>query len=90
MTAPNDDNVACGYWFLNTGKDDSMIDACAWHDEAYTEGTWKNKNLTRKETDQWFLNQMLQIAGGDKVKIAKAYTFYALTRTFGWMFWEGK
>jgi len=87
---PHDKNTVCGYWFINSGTKDKLLDACAFHDKAYTEGSWHQKNLTRLEVDKWFLKQMLVIAGDDPTRILRAHAFYRIARFFGWMFWEGK
>lgn len=87
---PHDDQDVCGYWFLNSGTQEKLRSACYWHDNAYTEGSWAQANLSRKEVDDWFLVQMLEIAGDNKLRRLKAKAFHLAARTFGWMLWEGK
>lgn len=90
MTLSHDPNDVCGYWFLSTGTKEQLIDACSWHDKAYTEGSFHQVKLSRKEVDQWFYNQMLLIAGDNKLRRLKAKAFYIVARIFGGLLWEGK
>lgn len=90
MTIPDDPNTVCGYWFLNTGKNDYFIPACEFHDKAYTKGSWHQKHMTRKEVDDKFLEHMLLLAGNDLTKKAKAYLFYGIVRSVGGIFWDAK
>ncbi len=90
MTLPHDDRIVCGYWFINTGTKEKLIEACRWHDDAYTEGSFHQKKLTRSFVDKWFLDQMLLIAKDDISRQVRAYAFYGISRIFGGLFWEGK
>lgn len=90
MTLANDPNDVCGYWFISTGTNEQMLDSCVWHDKAYTEGSWAQANLSRKEVDQWFYQQMLLIAGDNTLRRLKAKAFYVVARGLGWLLWEGK
>lgn len=90
MKLPEDKECRCGYWILSTSKEDSFTPACEFHDRAYEDGSWHQKNLTRREVDKLFLDQMLLLAGNNTKKIIKAYAFYHIVRKFGWLFWEGK
>lgn len=90
MTLAHDPNDVCGYWFLNTGTKEELLAACGWHDKAYTEESWAQKNLSRKEVDLWFYNQMLIIAGDNTLRRIKAKAFYLVARLFGGLLWEGK
>ena len=85
-----DPTVACGVWPFTTGPNDPMLNACAWHDKAYEEGSWYQEHMTRREVDQMFLSQMLIIAKDSKTLKLRAYTYYAVVRALGWMFWEGE
>lgn len=62
--------------------------ACLWHDKAYTHGSWAQSNLTREQTDNWFLKQMLLTSKNNPAKKAAAYTMYGIVRAVGWVFWE--
>lgn len=86
----DDDHTGCGISPLATGKKDPFYEACRWHDEAYTNESWHEKNLKRREVDKQFYRQMLEIAGGNLLLRAKAWIYYSLARTFGARFWEGK
>lgn len=86
----HDPNDVCGYWFLSTGTKEALLSACRWHDTAYTEGSFHQSNLSRKEVDLWFYNQMLLVAGDNKLRQLKAKAFYVVARAFGWALWEGK
>lgn len=90
MTLAHDPNDVCGYWFLSTGTKEALIDACRWHDTAYTEGSFHQQRLTRKEVDQWFYQQMLLVAGDDWTRRMRAHAFYGVARVFGFLFWEGE
>lgn len=66
-----------------------MNPACEWHDLAYTEGSWQQAHMSRKEVDDHFLAQLLYLAEGNPFKEAAAFGAYGAVRKFGWMFWEG-
>lgn len=78
----------CGIGIASTEKDDPFVTACHWHDHAYTERSWHETNLTRKDVDKQFLLQMLTIAGDNRILKARAYLYYSLARLFGSTFWE--
>lgn len=90
MTLKSDPNDVCGYWFLSTGTKEKLISACEWHDKSYVEGSWQQANLSRYEVDKWFLTQMLEVAGNNKLRRIKAHAFYYAARVFGGLLWEGK
>lgn len=81
--------VGCGIYPLLL-KRSKFIDACSWHDQTYSEKSWAQLNLTRKEVDNWFLAQMLEIAGDSKLRKIQAYAFHGIARALGWIWWEGK
>lgn len=87
---PDDDYEGCGISPVATGKEDPFFDACAWHDKAYLDQSWAQRNKDRAEIDARFLDQMLLIAKGNWALIARAYLYYSLARAFGSRFWEGK
>lgn len=67
--------------------------AAEWHDTAYTLGSWHQANMSRKEVDDFFLEQTLLLSNMGKLKPLKrvaSYTMYGITRTLGWIWWEGK
>ncbi len=66
-----------------------MDPACQWHDAAYTEGSWHQQNMTRKEVDDHFLEQCLYLADGVPHKVMQAYLCYEVVRALGWLWWEG-
>jgi hypothetical protein len=79
----------CGIYPLLL-KRSKFIAACTWHDKAYSDQSWAQLNLTRKEVDDWFLGQMLEIAGNSKLRMIQAYVFHGIARTLGWIWWEGR
>ena len=81
--------LLCGVYPFQTSSKDTFTKACKSHDLAYIEGSIEQKIFSRKEVDQIFLKQMLELSGESKLKKIKAYTYYALVRLFGGMFWEG-
>ena len=52
--------------------------ACAAHDIAY-----EKDGLSKKEADQQFLSNMLELAGRSPFWILMAYVYYAVARAFG-------
>ena len=86
---PDTKGIGCGiYPVLLTNT--RFVAACEWHDNAYTEKSWAEANLTRKQVDKWFLDQMLTIAGGNWWHRARARLFYGIARLAGNLWWEGK
>ena len=81
--------LLCGVYPFQTSSKDTFTKACKFHDLAYIEGSIQQKIFSRKEVDQIFLKQMLELSGESKLKKVKAYTYYGLVRVFGWPFWEG-
>ena len=82
-------HLLCGVYPFETSSKDTFTKACKLHDLAYIEGSIEQKIFSRKEVDQIFLKQMLELSGESKLKKAKAYTYYGLVRLFGGVFWEG-
>lgn len=82
------EGIGCGIYPLLL-KRSKFIEACSWHDQTYTEQSWAQLNLTRKEVDDWFLQQMKQIAGDSTLRKAQAYLFYGIARVLGGLWWEG-
>lgn len=79
----------CGVYPLLI-RNTKFVDACDSHDRAYLENSWHQKNLTRKQCDDWFLRQTLEIAGSNKLRQAQAYLFYGIARALGGWWWENK
>lgn len=80
--------AGCGIYPLLIEKT-KFFAACSWHDSAYIRDSWVQKNMTRKQCDDWFLRQTLEIAGSNKLRRAQAYLFYGIARVLGGFFWEG-
>lgn len=78
----------CGVYPLLL-KHSKFQDSCFWHDTSYLENSWHQKNMTRKQCDDWFLKQTLLIAGDNKLDRAQAYLFYGIARVLGGWWWEG-
>lgn len=83
-----DDYDGCGVTPLSTGKKDPFYTACQWHDRAYSNLSWAERNLARKATDLHFYRQMLLIAGDNIGLRFRAWIYYRLARLFGSRFWE--
>ena len=64
--------------------------ACEWHDKAYSKDSWAQKSLTRKQTDEWFLRQLLEVSGSNPAKKTASYVMYGIVRVLGWAFWENE
>ncbi len=88
MSGSDSPGIGCGIWPLLLEKT-RFYPACSWHDVAYTTDSWAQKNLTRKQVDDWFLKQNLLIAGDNKYHRARAYLFYGIARAVGALWWEG-
>lgn len=86
---PDDKYEGCGISPLATGKTDPFFDACKWHDQAYLNQSWAQRNKDRAEIDARFLDQMLLIAENNWALRFRAYLYYSLARAFGARFWEG-
>lgn len=91
MEINDDKEDGCGIskWWLTSEKD-PLRSACLWHDDSYVAGKPIQQVLTRKEVDKLFLQQMINLSGKSLLLKARAYTYYAIARTFGSKYWEGK
>lgn len=78
----------CGIWPIILRKT-KAVHACDWHDLAYLENSWHQKNMSRKEVDQWFRDQMLRVADS-RLGRAQAHIFYRIARLLGGFWWEGR
>ena len=79
----------CGVWPVIL-KGSIFTPACEWHDEAYTIGSFfQRENWTRKQVDEWFYYQMLRIANSPWDRI-QAHIFYGIVRAVGAIWWEGR
>lgn len=70
-----------------------VIAACRWHDHSYSEESWQQTNMSRKEVDDAFLVQLLELSKKGDYRFAKrvaSYAMYGVTRALGWLWWEGK
>lgn len=68
-------------------------DACRLHDKFYTEGSFAQGHFTRKQVDDLFLAQCLELSKKGDYRFAKrvaSYAMYGVTRALGWLWWEGK
>lgn len=86
------DPVACGICYPLAFRG-WMLPACAWHDTAYTKGSWQMKHLSREYVDRVFYNQILELAKRGRCRAGKrvqAWVCYQLVRQFGASFWEGR
>ena len=80
--------TGCGIWpFLL--KNSKFYAACEWHDGAYSERSWAERNMNRAAVDASFLEQMGQLSTNwfDKIQ---AYAFYGAARLLGRFWWEGR
>lgn len=84
----DDDYQGCGISRIwATRSDDPFRTACIIHDNAYKSGSWEQENLNRAIVDYGLLQNMLMVANTPLLK-AKAYLFYGLARSLGWLYWE--
>lgn len=81
--------TGCGIWPLIL-KGTRFDAACEWHDNAYTEGSFHEKNLSRRDVDAWFLMHLKILAGNSTTQQLRARLFYGLARLLGGLWWEGK
>ena len=85
----DDPTVACGIWPIVLTKT-KFLPACEVHDRFYEKDSFiQRKAWTRKEVDQWFLQQMLLIAT-TRLERLQAYAFYYTARLLGAPFYEGQ
>lgn len=77
----------CGIWPVQIGGWPKT--ACNWHDSAYTEESWAQHNLSRKEVDAHFLQQLLQLSGSNVFKRVTSYGLWGFARLLGNKWWEG-
>lgn len=75
---------------LATDSSDPFHKACVTHDKAYEKGSVMQKMSSRKQADDIFLAQCLEIAGSCWPLKVKAYVYYGIIRAVGWLYWEGK
>ena len=73
---------------ISTGPKDPFYNACQWHDEAYSKGSFHEQNFSRKQMDLVFLAQMKLIAGKNLLLKTKAFLYYGIARLFGGTYWE--
>lgn len=67
-------------------------DACVWHDNAYTQQSWHQHNMSRKEVDKALLAQLLELSARGRHRFLKrlsSYAMYGVVRSFGGLWWEG-
>ena len=83
-----DERDICGAGIASTGDDDPFVPACSWHDLQYRRKENKKTQLSRREVDNHFLKQMLEIANGSWRLKAKAYLYYSVARLFGGPLWK--
>ena len=86
---PDDKEPGCGYGLFKTGEDDPLLRACDVHDARYGqhEVGKEFEPYSQARADREFLNNSLRLAGGSKILKARAYIYYGLIRTFGWLVW---
>ena len=77
----------CGVWPLCTGLDDPFLPACIWHDQQYVLKEQGEQTRSRADVDREFYGRCLDIAGDNRALRLRAYTFWAIVRSIGWMFW---
>lgn len=86
----DDPKIRCGYGWLSLKDDSIFTESCGWHDLAYLKNSRHQKLYSRKVVDRALRDQFLQVAGSNRFLRGQAHVMYALTRAFGWLFWEGK
>lgn len=71
-------------------QDDPYYDACVWHDEATSEGSWAQANMTPKQIQEEFVRLMDSIdatTGRDPNNLLKQF-YTAMTHEFAGLFEE--
>jgi hypothetical protein len=86
----DDPKIQCGYGWLSLPTDSVFTPSCSFHDGAYLNDSRHQQLYSRKLIDDTMHNQLLVIAGSSRFLRAQAHIMYAVTRMFGWLFWEGK
>lgn len=82
------EGTGCGIWpVIVRGWPSKQCDV---HDKFYTQESWAQKNISRARADQHFLDMLLDASGSHIGKRALSYTMYGISRTLGWIWWEGK
>ena len=80
---PDDSGYGCGWWIFKTCDDDSFFECCKGHDDLYT----NHGDTSQKEADLQFYNCCLTVAGDSNYLKYRAWLFYGIVRSLGWMFW---
>lgn len=79
-----DSESMCGFGFFQTGPEDPFRDCCSWHDNAYVQrALYEEQGWDRKAIDDYFLSLMLEVAGSDLALRSRAYSYHAIARCFG-------
>lgn len=80
----------CGAGIFETGPDDPFykFGPCPWHDDAYNNRAyWESQGWDRESIDKYFLDLMLFVARDNEELICKAYAYYSVVRSTGWIFY---
>ena len=91
----DDKENKCGWKWLTLFKDpkkDPYIDACTWHDNATSKGSWAEKNIPLDKVQKTFERQLdeLDKNAGRPINglLSRFYKF--VTRKVSFLFWDGK
>lgn len=86
---PDDPNPACGYGPFRTGADDPFLRSCVVHDLRYGQHDTGEElePYTRSRADREFLDNMLRQSGDSLALKVRAYVYYGLVRSLGWLVW---
>lgn len=85
---PSDNKDGCGIAWLWFDEYDKYRNACLVHDHNYVSNEQPEPTVAdRKEVDQAFLRVMLTQSQGKPLSVAKAYLYYTIVRSVGWLWW---
>jgi len=85
MTSDPEDICGISKWW---GLPNSPFSSdCAAHDIEHLKQEAGTQTKSRKQVDREFLANMLKTAGNSRTLKLRAYLFYGVVRTFGWIYW---
>lgn len=89
---PKDDPwTGCGIsWLWGTSEDDPFYEACVWHDEATTEGSWYQKNKTLDYVQRVFKRKIDSIIARYPEYTIRGDAYKAIADLVTPFFWEGR
>lgn len=83
----SDNKEGCGIGWLFFDAYDEFSPGCKIHDAEFRLQDEGFQAKTRKEVDKMFLQIMLNESQGKPASVAKAYLYYTIVRSVGWLWW---